>query len=99
MSGPDIGGHRRAFRANRRPPPCARPASAVSVRLRCCRRGAHPGAIEARRVRAQLDFAPAPARVAPAKAVEDATVPRRSLSAGLGTVPIVPLLLGVAPKP
>src|SRR2546426_339763 len=47
MSGPDIGGHRRTFRANRRPPACARPVSGLLVRLRCCRRGAHPGAIEA----------------------------------------------------
>ena len=53
MSTHDVGGHLETFRANRCHRPCARPASAVRVPLRCCRGGMHPGAIEDRRVRPQ----------------------------------------------
>ena len=53
MSAHDVGGHLETFRANRCHRPCARPASAVRVPLRCCRGGMHPGAIEDRRVRPQ----------------------------------------------
>src|SRR5882672_7094774 len=98
MSAPDIGGHRGTFRTNRRLLACARPASAVLVRLRCSRRGAYLGAIEARRARGSKNVAPTPARVAPVQAAEEAPMTRRALIALLRTSAIVVLALSVAPQ-
>src|SRR5437870_5017417 len=99
MSASDISGHRRTFRTNRRLLACARRVSAVLVRLRCSRRGAYLGVIEARRARGSKNVAPTPARVAPVQAAEEATMTRRGLLAVLRTFALVALALSVAPQP
>src|SRR5438445_3141904 len=97
MSASDISGHRRTFRTNRRLLACARRVSAVLVRLRCSRRGAYLGVIEARRARGSKNVAPTPARVAPVQAAEGGAMTRRGLLAGLRTLRAVVLALRVAP--